>query len=104
MVVSIFRSRLRAEHAEEFGALAAEMMAIAESMPGFVSYTVFVSDSGERCSIVEFESHQELLAWREQPGHVEAQRQGRERYYSEYSLQVCDVVRESRFEHSSHRA
>ena len=98
MVISIFRSRLRPEHAAEFGILAAEMKQVAESMPGFISYTVFATEvDDERCGIVEFESHEQLLAWREHSGHVEAQRLGRERYYAEYSLQVCDPVRESRF-------
>ncbi len=99
MVVTVFRSRLRSENAEEFQALADDMMELAESMPGFLSYKVFVSEDGERCSVVEFESPDQQRAWREHPRHLEAQRVGRERYYEEYSLRVFETLRESRFVH-----
>jgi heme-degrading monooxygenase HmoA len=99
MVMTIFRSRLRAENSEEFNALAAEMLERAEAMPGFISYKVYVAEDGERCSIVEFESHDELLAWRNLPEHRSAQQTGRERYYQEYTLHVVEPVRESRFSH-----
>jgi heme-degrading monooxygenase HmoA len=98
MVISIFRSRLRPENAEEFHELAARMMELAEAMPGFVSYEVYVSEAGERCSIVEFETHEDLLAWRNLPEHRQAQRMGRERFYESYTLHVTDPVRESHFE------
>lgn len=73
-------------------------MELATSMPGFVSYKVYVADDGERCSVIEFESGEQLRAWREHPEHREAQRIGRERYYQEYSLVVADPARQSRFE------
>jgi heme-degrading monooxygenase HmoA len=98
MVITIFRSRLRPENAAEFQKLAGEMMALAESMPGFVSYKVYTAEDGERCSIVEFETHEQLLAWRNLAEHRDAQRIGRDRYYEEYSLYVTEPVRESRFE------
>ena len=97
MVVTVFRSRLRPENAGEFQELAQRMLRLAESMPGFISYKVYIAEDGERCSIVEFESPEHLRAWREQPEHREAQRVGRERFYAEYSLQVAEPSRESRF-------
>ncbi len=36
-------------------------------------------------------------AWSAQVDHVAAKKRGRAEFYSEYSIQVCDVVRESRF-------
>lgn len=98
MVVAIFRSRIRSEAAQEFHARADRMMSLAEAMPGFLSYKVFVAEDGERCSIIEFASHPELEAWRDLAEHRAAQETGRERYYEEYSLQVVDPVRESRFQ------
>lgn len=73
------------------------MMTIAESMPGFLSYKVYVSDDGERCSVIEFETSEQLRAWREQPAHREAQALGRERFYEDYTLHVAEPERESRF-------
>ena len=98
MVMTVFRSRLRAENADEFHQLADTMMKLAEAMPGFISYKVYMSEDGERCSIVEFESQEQLLAWRNLPDHREAQRVGRDRYYEQYTLHVTEPIRESRFE------
>lgn len=98
MVIAIFRSRLRPENEAEFRALAEEMMGLATAMPGFRSYRVFVAEDGERASLIEFETAEQLRAWREHPRHAEAQRLGRERFYESYSLQVCEPVRASRFD------
>jgi len=73
------------------------MMEIAESMSGFISYKVYSNDDGERVSIHEWDSVEHLRAWREHAELVEAQNQGRARYYSEYTLYVLDNPRESRF-------
>ncbi len=96
-MIAIFRSRLRQEISEEFNELADKMLGIASSMPGFISYKVYVSDDGERCSVIEFDSADHLLAWRNHPEHLDAQRAGRESYYEEYSLHVCEPERESLF-------
>lgn len=98
MVITVFRSRIRPDTADEFHALAKRMLELAEAMPGFISYKAYVSEDGERCSIVEFESAEQLRAWREHPEHREAQRIGRERFYQEYSLYVAEPSRESHFD------
>jgi heme-degrading monooxygenase HmoA len=96
--VVVFRNRLRPDVGAEYGATGDAMYAIAEKMPGFLSAKDFVADDGERLTIVEFESDETLAAWRDQPDHQRAQASGRERWYSEYSLQICDVIRSSRFD------
>ncbi len=99
MVITVFRSRLRPEHADEFQVLAAEMLALARTMKGFVSYKSFTAEDGERCSVIEFDSPEHLRAWREHPQHRQAQQLGRERFYAEYSLCIAEPKRESRFKH-----
>ncbi len=95
--VTIFRSRLRAGVQDEYHQLAARMNALAEQMPGFVSIESYHDDSGGRVSIVEFESHDQAAAWRRHPEHLEVQRIGRERLYSEYHGLVCTVERTYEF-------
>lgn len=98
MVLIAFRSRLRAGVDEsELGRVAARMYELATAMPGFVSYNEYAAASGESVSIVEFESHEALAAWRSHPEHVEVQRLARERFFSEYRISVCDVVRDYAF-------
>ena len=93
MIVTVFRSRLRPEHVEEFSQLADALGAEANGMPGFISRKVFFAEDGERVTIIEFESEETHRAWAEHPAHRAAQKLGRERFYSEYSLQICQLLR-----------
>ncbi len=93
MIITIFRSRLRPEHIEEYERLAPRIEALARTMPGFVSIKGYLAADGERVAIVEFDSEEHHNAWRNHPEHREAQRLGREKFYSEFHLQVCRVER-----------
>jgi heme-degrading monooxygenase HmoA len=93
MIITIFRSRLRPEHQEAYEQTAARIDELARKMPGFVSIKTFAAPDGERVSIVEFESEATHNAWRHHPEHLEAQRLGREQFYSEFQIQVCTLER-----------
>lgn len=98
MIVIVFRNRIRQDVIEqELEELSKRMYLLACKMPGFISYKDFAAPDGEYVSIVEFESLETLAAWRNHPEHKEAQHQGRERYFSEYHIQVCTTVRDYRF-------
>jgi len=97
MVVVVFRSRLKPGVESEIEPVGGRMYELAAGMPGFVSYREYAAADGEGVAIVEFESHETLAAWREHPEHRQAQAAGRERFFSEYRITVCDVVRESSF-------
>ena len=97
MIVTVFRSRLRPGVRDEYVALVERMNALAATMPGYISHKGFFADDGERVTIVEFESREALQAWRLHPEHVEAQRQGRSRFYSEYRTTTCEVLHQSVF-------
>jgi len=97
MVIAIFRSRVRPECTEEYYRQAEVMAGIAMSMPGFISYKSFTASDGERVSIHEWNSPEELSAWRRHPQHVAMQAIGRESFYEEYTLYVMADPRQSRF-------
>ena len=98
MIVTVFRSRLMPGLREEYVALVDRMVELASAMPGYISHKGFFAEDGERCTIVEFESEEAQRAWRMHPEHRDAQRKGRELYYQDFSVQVCQVVRENRFQ------
>jgi heme-degrading monooxygenase HmoA len=98
MIVTVFRSRLMPGLQDEYVALVERMREIAIGMPGYISHKGFWADDGERVTIVEFESEEAQRAWRMHPEHVEAQRQGRLKYYAGYDIQVCGVLHEAHFE------
>lgn len=97
MVVTVFRSRLRPEAQAEYAELAPKMSALAKTMPGYIAHKAFVAEDGERVTIVQFADHESQRAWSTHMDHVAAKKRGRAEFYSEYSIQVCDLVRESRF-------
>jgi heme-degrading monooxygenase HmoA len=97
MVVVVFRSRAKRGIVQEMQEADARMAALAATMPGYVSYRQYTSSDGEDVALVEFESHETAAVWREHPEHREAQRLGRERWFAEYRITVCDAVRDYSF-------
>jgi heme-degrading monooxygenase HmoA len=97
MVVVVFRSRLTAEAGDDYSEMAAEMLATAQEMPGFVEFKSFKSDDGERVSLVYWQDHETMAAWRNHPRHRIAQNSGRSKWYAEFRVEVADIVRETKF-------
>ena len=97
MIVTVFRSRLMPDLRDEYIALVNRMVEIAVTIPGYISHKGFLAEDGERVTIVEFEHEDGMRAWRTHPEHRAAQKKGREIYYSEYHIQVCNVVRDASF-------
>ena len=73
------------------------MEELAVTMPGYIAHKEFAAEDGERLTLVEFESEETVAAWRMRPEHVQAQCKGRSKFYSEFRLTVCEVLREQRF-------
>ena len=92
----MFRSRLRPD-ADGYHDTADAMEARARRAPGFVDFKTFVADDGERVSLIVFATPEAHAAWRDDPEHRAAQRRGREDWYAEYSIQVCELLAERRF-------
>jgi heme-degrading monooxygenase HmoA len=97
MLVIVFRSRLKPGLRDEYVALVDRMAELARTMPGYFSHKGFFADDGERVTIVEFEHEEGLRAWRCNPEHVAAQKLAREKYYTEYHVQVCTLDLVSQF-------
>ena len=98
MIVVVFRSRLKSGVDEaEIAAMGGRMYELGTAMPGFISYRDYQSADGESVSIVEFESLETLAAWRDHPEHRQAQEAGRAKFFSEYSITVCESVRQHSF-------
>ena len=104
MIITVFRSHLMPGVRVEYLVLVDRMVELAETMPGYISHKGFFAEDGERVTVVEFEHEEGMRAWRMQPEHRAAQKKAREIYYSEYSIQVCNVVRESKFKREEHAA
>ena len=93
MVLTVFRSRLRPEAQEEYSTWASRMSELARSMPGYISHKSFTAPDGERVTLAEFDTEENMRAWSTHPEHQEAKKKGRAGFYSEYDIKVCTVVR-----------
>ncbi len=96
-IVTVFRSRLRPDAGQDYVDTAAEMSRLAAAMPGLVDVTAFTADDGERLTLVTFADEDSQRSWREHLDHRAAQQTGRDRFYAEYSLQVCTTMRARQF-------
>ncbi|WP_441235485.1 antibiotic biosynthesis monooxygenase family protein [Bradyrhizobium sp. 930_D9_N1_4] len=93
MIVTIFRSRLNPGVRDEYDPMAKQMSELARKVPGYVAHKGFVAEDGERVTIVEFETEDALRAWSRDPDHVMAKRRGIQDFFSEYSFQICSLIR-----------
>jgi heme-degrading monooxygenase HmoA len=89
-IVTVFRNRLRPGATAEYAPMAAEMTALARTMPGFVDAKTFSADDGERVTVVTFADRASHNAWRDHARHREAMSRGVADFYATYSIQVAD--------------
>jgi len=98
-VVTVFRSRLRRDAERNgHGELVARMDARARAMPGFVDFKTFTAPDGERVSVIVFDTIAHQHSWRDDPEHRVAQQRGRDIFYSEYSISVCQEIGQRSFQ------
>lgn len=92
----IFRSELSKDDAGYQDA-AAEMEAIAARQPGYLGFHSARSN-GEGISISYWQAEADIQRFKSNADHLWAQREGRNRWYERYSVEVCEVQRHYRFE------
>jgi heme-degrading monooxygenase HmoA len=93
-VVCIFRSVRSEQVANEYEAWSNRMNELVVTMPGYIDHESFRDDAtGRGVTISYFASMTELVAWKQVPEHLEAQALGRSSFYSEYEIEVAEIVR-----------
>jgi heme-degrading monooxygenase HmoA len=76
-----------------YGAMAARMVELAEARPGFLGADGARGADGRGITVSYWESLEAIAGWKADAEHLAAQRLGRERWYSDYSLRVARVER-----------
>lgn len=102
MIVTVFRSRLNIESQDEYKTWSARMSVLAAAVPGYISHKGFAAEDGERVTIVEFATEEGMRIWAAHPEHVAAKKKGRSLFFTDYQVQICNVIRDSA-ERNSHR-
>ncbi|QFU77047.1 antibiotic biosynthesis monooxygenase [Halioglobus maricola] len=99
MFAVIFRARIK-QLDEEYAATAEAMRQRAMAEFGCVEFAAWTEGDSE-VAISYWNSEEDILAWRRDPAHKQAQQLGAERWYSAYSVEVVKVTR--RYEKSLHQ-
>ena len=93
----IFTS-LRTDGDSGYDDMAGHMEALAHSQPGCLGSESFRDDDGRGVTISYWRSLADIETWRKDPQHMAAKQQGRERWYSQYCIRICQVIGEHRFQ------
>ena len=96
--ITVFRSRLRGDVPDRYSSLADELHERAKEFPGFVEFKQFVAEDGERVTLVTFDTAEHEAAWRDDEQHRAAQAEGRDDFYTEYDVAVCEVQQRHRWQ------
>ncbi len=93
-VVCIFRSTRTDHSSVDYHEWSERMDRLVATIPGYISHTTVVDTSTRSAITVSyFQSLEDLNAWREVPGHREAQALGQSRFYVDYDIDVAQVIR-----------
>ena len=94
MIIVLIRTQLRDDvDLAVYEALDAHMYALVQRISGFLSAKTYHSEDGDQISLIRFASLEALRVWKEHPEHREAQRRGREEFFSAYDIEICEVTR-----------
>ena len=98
MVIVVFRTHVKQQaDLAKLHALNQQMVTRVSQMPGFLSLKDFSAQDGEFLVLAEFDSLEAVDAWKAHPEHLAAQRRGREEFFADYHIQVCNVIRTADF-------
>jgi heme-degrading monooxygenase HmoA len=93
MVIVVFRTHVKPQaDLAKLHALHQQMVALVSQRPGFVSLKDFSAQDGELLVLAAFDSLASVDAWKAHPEHLAAQRRGREEFFADYHIQVCNVI------------
>ena len=75
---------------EEYMTVASKMRDLAKDKYGCIDFLA-VTEGAKEVAISYWPNMESIEAWKNDPEHVKAQRFGREKWYSEYKVQIVKV-------------
>jgi len=92
MYAVIFTAKIK-QVDSEYLIVAKRMRALATEEYGCVDF-VSVSEGDQELAISYWPSLKQIEKWKNDPEHIEAQALGKQRWYSEYKVQIVRIERE----------
>ena len=91
MYAVIFKASV-AQLDEEYSQVAQRLKTLAFEKYGCREF-VSVTEGNEEIAISYWDSEQQIREWKNDPEHRLAQARGREKWYSAFSIEICEVLR-----------
>ena len=93
MIICVSGGTAKPGMGEKLEQVFAELDATLHEMPGFISSQDVTAEDGEEINILRFETEEDLMRWRAEPGHASYMEAVSE-YYESYWVQTAIVHRE----------
>ncbi len=96
MIAMIFEFWLDEDHIDAYTAHSKRMRELVDTIDGFISVERYQSDADANkiLALGFFRDEEAVAAWRNHAEHQQAQKIGKERYYTDYRLRMAEVVRD----------
>ncbi|WP_250655913.1 antibiotic biosynthesis monooxygenase family protein [Alkalimarinus coralli] len=92
MYAVIFKAEI-AQLDDEYSATAARMRELATSQYGCLEFSACCEENRE-IAISYWPSLEHIKRWKQDPEHLAAQKQGRNKWYHNYQVQVVELLRQ----------
>lgn len=93
----IFASK-RTNVEQNYSETAERMDELAREQPGFLGIESARNESGEGITVSYWDCLENIQRWKQNLEHLSAQLLGKDIWYEEYSVRICEVQREYSFE------
>ena len=89
----IFKTKRQLPMPEEYTLLSKKLLEMAQGLPGFLTIESVADAQGNGISVSYWASLEAIQSWKEVPVHLDAQSEGKKRWYEDYSVEICEVIR-----------
>lgn len=93
----IFTSQRTDEDREGYAKMAEVMDELAQKQPGFLRTESARNAEGKGITVSYWESLEAIQAWKENSKHLVAQQFGKEKWYTQYNVEICKVIKDYSF-------
>lgn len=93
MYAVIFKTKRNLPVPADYVDMNKQLVESVSEMDDFLGVESIGNDQGEGISISYWASLEAISDWKKQSLHLDAQKQGKEKWYEYYSVEVCEILR-----------
>lgn len=89
----VFKTKRQLPMPAEYSEYAVKLAELAKTQKGFLRIESVADASGNGISVSYWDSLEAIRAWKENALHKIAQSKGQEKWYLDYNVEICEIVR-----------